>query len=149
MVQVAALRELLSERDRGYIERFQSSERNVVTAMSAAKEAVSTAMAAAEKAVTKAEGASEKRFDAVNEFRQSLADQQITFARADAVNSAIKMVTEVSNTRFAGIEKRLDEISKWQAQQIGHGKGLADVWGWFIGILGVAGGFLIAWLRTH
>lgn len=39
------------------------------------KEALFAALIAMEKAVTKAEVATEKRFDGVNEFRQSLADQ--------------------------------------------------------------------------
>lgn len=113
--RIDALRELMDERDRSYIERFTASERNVVTAMSAAEKAVATAMtaqekavatamAAAEKAVTKAEAAAEKRFDSVNEFRQTLADQQATFARTESVD-----------IRFANLQKQFDELTKHRA----------------------------------
>lgn len=41
--------------------------------------AVQAALASAEKAITKADIATEKRFESVNEFRATLADQQNTF----------------------------------------------------------------------
>lgn len=70
-------------------------------ALSATKEATSLAMDAAEKAVQKAENAAEKRFESLNEFRQQLADQQMTFARTDLVSQ-----------RADSLEKKMDEISR-------------------------------------
>lgn len=146
---VAALRELMDERDRSYIERFTSSERNVVTAMSAAEKAVATAMtaaekavatamAAAEKAVTKAEFAAEKRFDAVNEFRQTLADQQSTFARSDAMLSSLDRITQTSNIRFTHVERQLEDIKNdlitFTSGAVGHNKGITQLLGWIFGI---------------
>ena len=45
----------------------------------ALKEAIVVAMTASQNAIAKAENAVEKRFDAVNEFRETLSDQANTF----------------------------------------------------------------------
>jgi hypothetical protein len=67
---------------------------------------IALALSAAEKAVTKAETATEKRFDSVNEFRQTLTDQNKTFASAERVD---------------GLTQRLDKIE-------GRSGGLSDGW---------------------
>lgn len=59
---------LLAQMEKKYDERFNSQ-----------KELSSLALASADKANTKAENATEKRFEGVNEFRNTLADQQRTF----------------------------------------------------------------------
>ena len=48
---------------------------------------VSIALEAADKAIQKADTATEKRFDGVNEFRASLADQARSFVSAELFNS--------------------------------------------------------------
>lgn len=65
--KVNALGVLLNEREERTKERFIAMEK-----------AVNTAMSAADKAVSKAEMATEKRFEGVNEFRATLADQAAT-----------------------------------------------------------------------
>ena len=62
---------------------FDTLYLHVVTIAEAAKEGTAIAMASAEKAILKAETATEKRFDAVNEFRQMVQDQQATFANKE------------------------------------------------------------------
>jgi len=59
---------VLEERDIQYQQRFDAQEKAVIAAL-----------AAADRANTKAELAADKRFDAVNEFRQTLTDQTATF----------------------------------------------------------------------
>lgn len=63
-VRVDALEKMLDEREARTKERFAAMDRNV-----------SAALSDADKAVAKAEAATEKRFEGVNEFRQTLADQ--------------------------------------------------------------------------
>jgi Flp pilus assembly protein TadB len=64
---------------------FAAQKVAIDAAFAAQKEAVNAALAAADRAVSKAEIASEKRFDNVNEFRGTLADQQRTLMpRAEA-----------------------------------------------------------------
>jgi deoxyribodipyrimidine photolyase len=68
---------LLEEADKRYEQRFTDQDA-----------AVKAALAAAEKAVVKAETASEKRFDAVNEFRQTVNDiVNKMMPRSEAENS--------------------------------------------------------------
>jgi hypothetical protein len=55
---------------------FATLYKHVTMLSDASKEAVTAAMASAEKAVLKADQANEKRFDAVNEFRAAMKDQQ-------------------------------------------------------------------------
>jgi hypothetical protein len=81
---------ILSERDQRYSERFDAQEKAVAAALAAAKEAV-----------IKAEVATEKRLEGVNEFRQSLEDQQKTFVRQDVFNVISAQVIE-SKGRGAG-----------------------------------------------
>lgn len=76
---------------------------------------IALALSAAEKAVTKAEAATEKRFDSVNEFRQTLTDQNKTFASAERVD---------------GIMQRLDKIE-------GRAGGMSDGWRWILLGLGI------------
>jgi phosphopantetheinyl transferase (holo-ACP synthase) len=57
-------------------ETLVSQKEQVQSALVAQKEMTYAAMTAAKEAVLKAEIASDKRFDGVNEFRETLADQQ-------------------------------------------------------------------------
>lgn len=66
---------LIKANDQRYDQRFEAQNNAFNVAFAAEQEFVKAALAAADKAVAKAEGASEKRFDAINEFRQSLSDQ--------------------------------------------------------------------------
>lgn len=59
------------------------------------------ALSAADKAVTKAEVATEKRFEGVNEFRQTLADQ-----------AARLMPREEALSKFTTVEKDLNALTK-------------------------------------
>lgn len=79
------------------------------------REYVDTRFEAVEKAVTKAEVATEKRFDGVNEFRQTLTDQNKTFASAERVD---------------GLAQRLDKIE-------GRSGGLSDGWRWMLLLIGI------------
>lgn len=62
--EISGIKETLREQDDRNRERF-----------AAAKEQVTLALVGADKAITKADIATEKRFEGVNEFRQTLADQ--------------------------------------------------------------------------
>lgn len=72
------LEQLVDVNDRRYSELFRAQEVAMSAALAAAEKAVAAALAAAEKATTKAELAADKRFEAVNEFRQALADATST-----------------------------------------------------------------------
>lgn len=96
----------------------------------AQEKAVSAALAAAEKAVTKAETASEKRFDGVNEFRQSLSDQQATFARQDVVAA-----------QLASMDARVSALTTQGTETKGRGAGLTQAWGYVVALAAIAVAF--------
>ena len=88
----------------------------------ASKEAVQFALAAAEKAVIKAETAAEKRFESVNEFRNTLKDQQATLLpRAEFAVQHQAIIDRLAILEEAGIASR------------GKSSGLASIGGVLLG----------------
>jgi hypothetical protein len=96
--RIDALEKMLNEREERTKERFIFIEKNI-----------NIAMASADKAITKSEMAVEKRFDSVNEFRASLADQaSMLMPRAEySVQHATvtDRVSELGN-RVSSLEER-------------------------------------------
>ncbi len=94
--QLRALKESIAQQDERNKERF-----------SAAKEAVQAALTAADKALSKAEIASERRFEGVNEFRATLADQAtMLMPRSEYTAQHNALVDKVSDiaTRVSTVE---------------------------------------------
>jgi len=92
------------------IQRIDAVDRLLSRRMDDADKAIQAALVSAEKAVTKAETASERRFDSVNEFRQTLADQTATFlprAEYAAGHSALSERVAGNADRVAALELRL------------------------------------------
>lgn len=90
-------------------QRFADGETAVRAALLAQKELATMALNNAERAVAKAEAAAEKRFDAVNEFRAALGDQQRTLmqrAEAELELESLKVMVEKLETRLAQFEAR-------------------------------------------
>ena len=81
--------------------------KNVEQRFVAAEERTTLALTAADRAVIKAENATEKRFDAVNEFRATLADQASTLMpRAEAeirLRGLSEQIEDLRGTRRGGI----------------------------------------------
>jgi hypothetical protein len=75
-------------------QRFETESEARRVALATATAAIQAALSAAETAVNKAETATEKRFDAVNEFRQTLADQNATFPSRIEVNAQLEAISE-------------------------------------------------------
>jgi hypothetical protein len=69
-LQIDAVNKRLDEADVRAVERFESVRREVAAALNSA-----------ERAISKAEQATEKRFESVNEFRETLSDQNRDFVR--------------------------------------------------------------------
>ena len=81
-------------------------------------------------AVSKSETSVESRFQSVNEFRATLADQQREFMPRPEVNvlmSAINQKYDEMNGRFIALSAEL------RGNQAGKSQG----WGWAIGALGI------------
>ena len=69
----------IDDRFASVMEAIRASDLRNQQRFEAQEKAVNAALAAADRAVVKAETAAEKLFDAVNEFRAQLKDQNATF----------------------------------------------------------------------
>jgi len=139
---------VFTESDRRYEERFIAQEKAVNTAFVASEKAVNTALIAQEKAINsaliaakeavlKAESATEKRFEAVNEFRQTLSDQTATFIpRAEAIQRA-----EQNAEKITALDKRmtdaLSDINSRLDRTAGKSSGVDAFWGYLVGAVGL------------
>jgi hypothetical protein len=98
---IDSLRDLIYANDRRYEQRFLDSKTAVDAALSAAKEAV-----------IKAEVAADKRFESVNEFRGTLADQQVRLIpRAEVLVLIQGMQEKVDNLKI--------EMARLQQERLG------------------------------
>jgi len=111
--QLDSLRQAIQNLDRLTGERFVTHK----TMLDANADRVALALASADQAVTKAEVATNKRFDAVNAFRQQLADQTRTF-----------VTREVMDAQISPLNKAIDELARWKERQDGKGTGQAPIW---------------------
>jgi hypothetical protein len=110
---------LLEENNKRYEQRFADAKIAVDLAFSSQKELVQSALISAKEAVTKAESASEKRFDAVNEFRNTLSDQQRTLMpRAEA------------EIVFQSLRDRLETLEGFDKIKAGEKKGAGEIIAW-------------------
>ena len=106
---------LIGANDHRYEQRFTDQEQLVANALAAAKEAV-----------IKAEQAAEKRFDAVNEFRATLADQQRTL-----------MPRAESDRAFAALAEKIAALEKQHDAMVAERQGLRGGWGYAVGVVGL------------
>jgi UDP-N-acetylglucosamine transferase subunit ALG13 len=113
--RVDNVKTLIDANDKNYNQRFE----NVI-------QATAQALAASDRAVSKAETASEKRFDAVNEFRATLADQQ----RNLMPRLEVEIVTK-------GMNERIEKVENAIILQAGKGQGMSYLWGYIVGVVGV------------
>jgi hypothetical protein len=111
---------ILNERSLANNQRFEAQEKAVAAALAAAKEAV-----------TKAEVAAEKRFDAVNEFRSTLKDQQATLMPRQEAVALLKALEE----KVLANDARINQVvNRWE--------GASWLWGLILGGGGLAMGIL-------
>lgn len=124
---------LIDANNKRYEQRFNDTKIAVDAALIAADKAVAAALAGQKEAVTKAEVAAEKRFESVNEFRNTLSDQQrLLLPRLEA------------ETKFDFLSKGIDANSKEianlresRSESAGKTENSKDVWGYVVGFLGV------------
>ncbi len=97
-----SFKDLMTERDLRYSQRAAAQDN-----------AVSSALETSEKAIVKAESATEKRFDSVNEFRATLADQATKLlprAEFDVQHAALTDRVQLNENRFGTLQKDLSSI---------------------------------------
>lgn len=97
---------------REYFEALREADQlAIAAALAGAEKAVAAALAAAEKAVLKAERAAELRFEGVNEFRQTLNDQALTFASKEKVDSIETRMNTLERTHIERLATAVEAIN--------------------------------------
>jgi len=107
---------LMEANDKRYAERFNDIEckaresktelrEYVSDKIVAQKESIAIAMTASKEAIQKAENANERRFEGVNEFRNTLKDQQSTLLPRTEYDSGHLALTE----KIAAVKERFDK----------------------------------------
>ena len=102
---------------------------------------MTAALVAAKEAVAKAEFAAEKRFDAVNEFRATLRDQQSTFISRNE-----------AEIKFKALDDKLSAVIARQNADTGKSEGSAWLWATIVGAIVLfiqIGGFYLAYTRKQ
>jgi hypothetical protein len=113
-----AFEKLMDERDKRYQEGAVAQ-----------KEAVNAALATSKEAVVKAENATEKRFEGVNEFRESLADQASTFMRSDVVTLALSAMDKKIDDQGRVIQLMQTLAIQATEKRSALSTGLGQAWG--------------------
>ncbi len=130
---LAALRQVLDERDARYAQRAASQDK-----------AVSSALETSEKAIIKAESATERRFEGVNEFRQTLADQASTLMPRSEYTVQHRALESKVDTLEDRARLMQQEISTVQAR----GGGMKETWGYVIAVIGLIIAMLAVYFRA-
>ena len=110
------IRAIMDEREQRYTDRhnasqlalsaaFVAQEKAFMAAMLSAEKQVMAALSSADRAVQKAEIAAERRFESVNEFRSTLADQQVQLITRNEVNAKLDALTSKIEMGLAATSK--------------------------------------------
>jgi hypothetical protein len=126
--RLAVLKTLIDANDKNYNQRFD----NVL-------QATQSALDSSDRAVSKAEMASEKRFDAVNEFRAVLADQQRNLIPRNEVEMMMKSINDKVDSL------NLSTIAR-QSEGVGQKQGMGAV-ALIAGVISVAVSILIKFIK--
>lgn len=119
------LTSVIAEKDQQYAQRFEAQQQAINAALMAQKEAINAALVAQKEAVIKAEVATEKRFEGVNEFRQTLGDQQRMFITRTEVDINLKSLNE----KVGLIQSQMERLQSERA-------GVKGGWGYAVGLIG-------------
>lgn len=134
--EIEGLRELFTEADRRYIQRFDQGDKAVAAALVAQEKAVSAALAAAEKAVYVAEQNADKWRNNANEWRGAMDDREKKMVMKEYLNPVI-----------TSLQKEVDALSTVVTLSTGRGMGYQNVWGWMVAAAGSGG--VLAWIASH
>ena len=110
--RVAALREVMDERDRRYTERDAARQTAIDAALKSAETLTSSTFAASEKAISKAEANADKWRENANEWRTAMNDRETKFAPR----------IEIEN-RLKGLEEKIAELRETWSGSTGSTRG--------------------------
>lgn len=129
------LETLIANNDKRYEQRFNDTKIAVDAALIAADKAVAAALAGQKEAVTKAEVAAEKRFESVNEFRNTLSDQQRLLLPRLEAETKFDFLTKVID----GNTKEIANLRESRSQTEGKGIGNRELIAYVVAALSIIG----------
>jgi hypothetical protein len=129
---------IINERSKAVEQRFVDKERADAQRVDVQEKANNARFDAQEKAVIKAETAAEKRFDSVNEFRNTLKDQQITLMPRSEAMAVLKAMDD----KIQGIDARVSQI-------VSRSEGAGWLWGIICGTGGLLAGIVVAYVALY
>jgi hypothetical protein len=103
----------------------------------ALKDSLAISIITASNAVQKAEIAAEKRFDGVNEFRATLADQQRNLIPRTEVDVLVQGINEKIATQAMFINDQNNRVIALAATVSGRSEGTSSGWGYAVGAIGL------------
>jgi hypothetical protein len=109
-------------------ERQTASDKRTNEALLAVKESAALALESAKEANRKSELQSDKRFDSVNEFRKTLADQTSTFVPRPEFAAAMSSLTDKFESNTKLIMGRVDALSMRVTESQAVKTGSSEVW---------------------
>lgn len=122
---------LTNANDRNVNQRIDNVVQTIKEGLEAANKQNALALAASDRATSKAEAAAEKRFEGVNEFRGTLADQQRTLmprleyeVQHKALDEKLGSINKSLNDKIDGLN--VTTISK-QSKDLGQREGIGMV----------------------
>lgn len=138
---LSALHQILNERDERYKLRSDAQDYSVKLSMDNS-----------ERAIAKAEVATEKRFDSINEFRATLADQASRLmprseydVQHKALEERVTVVEETLEAKITSNENRINSIQQSMTSILARGGGIKDAWAYLV----AATGLVIAALAVY
>ena len=142
-----AEKDVQAERDRRYAELFKEREKAWMAAVEGATKEAKAEALSAKAAVEKAEVASEKRFEGVNEFRATLADQAATLISRAEVEQQFQSVNEKVDLVTSRMD-RLDGRSGGNNQTVLYAVAALGILGTLAGIVGTIVAIVTVFTRS-
>lgn len=118
-------------------DRIIGLEKSIDTRFESVTTNIGAALAAADKATGKAEGASEKRFDAVNEFRSTLSDQQRTLMPRAEFEVLHKSLVDTVSVLQKTLNDKIDALNLTTISRQSRDTGQREGWGQIALIAGI------------
>ncbi len=101
------------------------------------RETLTAAMLSQKEAVTKAEESSDRKFESVNEFRGTLADQQRMLMPRNEVDVLMRGMYEKIDAQNTTIKEQNERVIALTATVSGKKEGQSNSWGFVSGIIGI------------
>lgn len=130
--------QLIVEKEKESIQRWTSLKELIESGLTATEKAVNVALSNQKEALQKAENATERRFESVNEFRNTLGDQQRTLMP----RSEVEVIIKAQDSKIDAVQARLDKTE-------GKGTGVSQSLGWILAAITILGFIISNALRIN